>query len=178
MKKHIKQIFFVISGLAIAAIFFTLTKLDIASAAKKDGKKFRDWTVTCSYADQENKKLETCALTQQIDIVQDEKKQRAALFHIGYYGPKKELRLVAILPLGVSLEAGTSIVSSKKFIAPGKYVTCLASGCQSVAYVSEEDLKILLSNEESSMACMNLEGNQITFPLSTKGLKEGLNFIR
>jgi hypothetical protein len=35
-----------------------------------------------------------------------------------------------------------------------------------------------LSNQDNAVAFMNLEGNQITLPLSTKGLEEGLKYIK
>jgi len=120
-----------------------------------------------------------CLLNQQINVTQEDKTQQpVALFQIGYFGPKQELKLIQTLPLGVRIEAGTSIISSKKLIAPGKYTTCIAGGCQAVVPISNADLKALLSNSENVVAFMNLEGKQLSLPISIKGLEEGLSYIK
>ena len=169
---------FVLIGLSVATIIFIIAKTDNASGAKTDGKKFGDWVVSCTTADEKAKTSETCLLSQQIDLTQDDKKRPIALFQIGYFGPQKELKIVETLPLGVRLDAGTSIISSKNLVANGKYVTCLETGCQAVAVISDGDLKLILSNVENSIAFMNIEGKQLSLPLSVKGLKEGLDYIK
>lgn len=178
MKINIKQISFVIFGLVIITAIFAFSKLNIATAAKKDGKKFEDWVVACAPKNDKTKTPETCLLSQQLNLTQENKQQPIALFQIGYFGPKKELKIIQTLPLGVRLEAGTSIISSKKLIAPGKYTTCTQSGCQAVAQISNADLKTLASTKENSVAFMNLDGKQLTLPLSVKGLVEGLKYIK
>ena len=178
MKINIKQISFVILGLVVITAIFAFSKLNSATAAKKDGKKFDDWIVACTAKNDETKTPELCILTQQLNLTKEDKQQPVALFQIGYFGPKKELKIIQTLPLGVRLEAGTSIISSKKLIAPGKYQTCTQDGCQAVAVISSADLKTLTSTKENSVAFMNLNGQQITFPLSVKGLSEGLKYIK
>jgi len=179
MKTNTKQIAFVVIGLLIVSAVFTFSKLNMASAAKTDGKKFDDWMVSCKPADEKTNTPEMCLLNQQVNVTQEDKTQQPmALYQIGYFGPQKELKLIQTLPLGIRIEAGTSIISSKKLIAPGKYTTCIASGCQAVVPLSDADLKALLSNSENAVAFMNLEGKQLTLPLSIKGLEEGLNYIK
>ncbi len=178
MTKNTQKTLYAIVGLAIVAIIFVFSKQNIAIGAKTDGKKFDDWIVSCTAANSETKTPETCLINQQLDVTQDDKKQPVALFQIGYFGSKKELKIIETLPLGVRLEAGTSIINSKNLIAPGKYVTCLSTGCQSVALITENDLKLMLSNSENSVAFMNIEGKQLSLPLSIKGLKEALEYIK
>ncbi|MEM6338599.1 MAG: invasion associated locus B family protein [Pseudomonadota bacterium] len=178
MNINIKQISFVILGLVIVTAIFGLSKFNIATAAKKDGKKFDDWVVSCTPGNKETKTPEICLLTQQLNLTQDNKQQPIALFQVGCFGPKKELKMIQTLPLGVRLEAGTSIISSKKLIAPGKYTTCTQSGCQAVASISDADLKTLTSTKENSVAFMNLEGKQIAWPISIKGIDKGLKYIK
>ncbi len=173
-----KQLGFVAIGLVIVTVVFTFSKLNIASAARTDGKKFEDWLVSCSPADEKTNTPEICLLNQQINITQEDKQQPVALFQIGYFGPDKELKLIETLPLGIRIEAGTSIISSKKLIAPGKYTTCIAGGCQAVVPLSDADIKALLSNSDNVVAFMNLEGKQLTLPISIKGLEEGLRYIK
>ncbi|PCJ29785.1 MAG: hypothetical protein COA94_00045 [Rickettsiales bacterium] len=178
MKTSAKQTGFILLGLALIAMIFTLTQMSSATAAKKNGKKFGDWVVSCSPANKKTKTPAVCVLTQQINMSKDDKQQTVALFQIGYFGKKKDLKLVQTLPFGISIEAGTSIISSKKLIAPGKYTTCLASGCQAVASISKKDLKTMTSNSENAVAFMSLNGKQITFPISMKGIERGLKYIK
>ncbi|MGV2433351.1 MAG UNVERIFIED_CONTAM: invasion associated locus B family protein [Rickettsiaceae bacterium] len=46
--------------------------------------------------------------------------------------------MLQILPFGVNLQAGTSIIISKdKMISPGKFTTCQANGCFAVANLTK-----------------------------------------
>jgi invasion protein IalB len=173
-----KQIAFVILGLVLVTAIFAFSKLNSATAAKTDGKKFEDWTVSCTPKDDKNNTPEICLLNLQLNITQEDKQQPIALFQIGYFGENKELKIIQTLPLGVRLEAGTSIISSKKLIAPGKYSTCTQAGCQAVAAISDAALETLTSTEENSVVFINLEGKQLTLPLSVKGLSKGLKYIK
>ena len=178
MKINIKQVSFVVLGLVIITVLFAISRLNIATAAKKDGKQFDDWVVTCTTENENAKSPEVCLLAQQLNLNQEDKQQPLALFQIGYFGKEKELKMIQTLPLGVRLEAGTSIISSKKLIAPGKYTTCTQAGCQAVATITDADFKTLISTEENSVAFMNLEGKQLTLPISVKGLEKGLRYIK
>ena len=179
MKTNIKQVTFVLLGLVVVTAIFAFSKLNSATAAKKDGKKFDDWVVSCTPENKKTKTLELCLLSQQLNLTQEDKTQKPiALFQIGYLGSKKELKMIQTLPLGVRLEAGTSIISSKKLIAPGKYVTCTQAGCQAISLISDSDLNTLTSTKENSLAFMNLEGKQVALPISVKGLTKGLMYIK
>lgn len=114
----------------------------------------------------------------QLNITQEDKQQPIAAFQIGYFGENKDLKIIQTLPLGIRLEAGTSIISSKKLIAPGKYTICTQTGCQAVAPISDADLETLMSTQENPVVFTNLEGKQLTLPLSIKGLKAGLKYIK
>ncbi len=80
--------------------------------------------------------------------------------------------------IGIRLDSGTSIISSKKLITPGKFTVCNQSGCQSISDISEEDLKTILNTTENTVAFMNTEGKQVGIPFSIKGLSEGLKYIK
>jgi invasion protein IalB len=178
MTKNIKKIAFTLFGVAIVTVIFAISKLNIATADKENGKKFEDWSVSCVPKNEETKTPELCLLAQQVNSTKDDKQETIALYQVGYFGPKKELKLIQTLPLGVSLAAGTSIISSKNLIAPGVYTVCLAGGCKAASIISNADLKTLLSNENNMLAFMNLEGKQMNLPISVKGLKEGLEYIK
>lgn len=173
-----KKIIFIILGLVVVAAAFLFSKSNVVEATKKEGKKFDDWVVSCTPKDNNADTPQTCFLTQQIDLNQDDKKQVLAVYQIGYFGEKKELKMIQTLPLGVSVEAGTSIVASKNLIAKGKYTTCTQAGCQALASMSAEELKQFLASDDNSVAFMNVEGKQINIPISKKGLEKGLAFLR
>lgn len=175
MKKNI----FILFGLAIILGIFLMNKSN-ASSANIEGTKFDDWVVSCSKADEKTKTPRICLLSQQLQVKQDDSKEQQviAIYQLGYFGPKKELKMIQTLPLGVSISAGTSIISSKNLIAQGSYTVCSAAGCQAIAAISEKDLKAMLTTEENSVAFMNIEGKQINLPISVKGLEKGLEFIK
>ncbi len=178
MTSNVKRLAFVFLGLAIISIVFILMKHNSVEASSKNGKKFEDWTVQCNKVDDKENSQEVCLLTQQINVTQDDKQQPLALYQIGYIGPKRELKMIQMLPLGVRLDAGTSIVSSKNLIAPGKFTICNQSGCQAVADISDADLKTIVNNNENTVVFMNAESKTISMPMSIKGLEKGLNFLK
>lgn len=180
MKVNNKQITFALIGLAlITAIFALSIHFNVASAAKEDGKTFGSWKVLCQKNQQGDKK-EICLLTQTLNVVNNDSKeqQELAIFQFGYFGDKKELKMVQSLPLGVSIQAGTSLVSSQKLLAPGQYQTCINTKCNAVAAISDQDLKTILSGKDNAVAFMSYNGKNISIPLDVKGLKEGLNYIK
>lgn len=183
-----RKILFVILALAITFGAFYFAKPNVVEASKKNGKAFGSWTVSCSTpqvaedASEEDKKAAEeatfCMLTHTVLAGEEDKKQPVAAFQFGYYGENKELRMVQILPLGVSIPAGTSIVSGDKLIARGVYSTCLNSGCQAIAPISDEDLKTIIENEKNAVAILGLDGNQINIEFDSKGLDKGLQFLK
>jgi invasion protein IalB len=86
--------------------------------------------------------------------------------------------MIQTLPLGVRIEPGTSIISSKKMIAPGRYTNCTQAGCQAIARITDLDLEAMLTSTENSLVFMNKNAQQLVLPLSVKGLKKGLNYIK
>lgn len=178
MTNSFKKGIFVIVGMAVIVGAFFLSKSSIVQATKKEGKQFDDWQVSCTPKDENSDAPQICFLTQQVMIGEEDKQQLLAVYQIGYFGENKDLKMIQILPLGISVEAGTSIVSSKNMVALGRYTTCTQAGCQAIANISEEELKKILATSENSVAFMNVEGKLINIPLSNKGLEKGLAFLR
>jgi invasion protein IalB len=170
------KLIFILSGLVIIGIGFFFGKEHIVQAALKEGQKFDDWTVTCT---KDEKKKQTCLLTQQIPVTtKDDKTQIIAVYQIGYFGKDKTLKMIQIVPLGINLQTGTSIISGDKLIAPGKFVVCTAMGCQALADISDDDLNIILSNTQNFLGLMGSDGKQANISISNKGLKEGLEALK
>lgn len=182
MKINIKQTLFVLAGLVLITIIFTLSKLNTAIASKENGKKFGNWVVSCSPKDEKTKAPETCLLNQQVNISQGEGENKEespiALFQIGYFSAEKELKLIQTLPLGTSIQAGTALFNSDTLLASGRYTICLQYGCNALTVISDEVLKTLLSAKETSLVFVNSENKKMALPLSTDGLEKGLKYIK
>lgn len=207
MKNYIVKIPVTIAGLAVISLAFfpgVLNAATKASSAKAPAANasndantaaantFRDWVKSCV---KDGSGTEVCYLSQKVmaqknDAKKDEKGKKAddkkaaaqmdtiAVYQIGYIGAEKKLRMVQILPLGVNLPSGTSIVSNKKLMAPGKYSVCINTGCQAIAEISETEIAEILASSDNRVAFMNAEGKQIDLPISVNGLKEGLEAIK
>lgn len=175
MNINLKKSLFVLFGLSIIIILFLLGKQNIVEASLKDGQRFDDWTVTCN-STKDKKKI--CILTQQVSATKKDKVEVLAIYQIGYFESGEKLKMVQILPLGVNLLAGTTIFSGEKLIAPAKYEICTQIGCQAVVKISDQDLDTILSSANNFLMHINSEGEQVNWPISNKGLKEGLDALK
>ncbi|MCC8398579.1 MAG: invasion associated locus B family protein [Rickettsia endosymbiont of Labidopullus appendiculatus] len=179
MINYVKRSLFVTVGLAVIGLGLFLGNPSRVDAAVKEGQKFLDWAVNCTTAAD---KKQVCFLSQTINSTKDDKQQVLAIYQVGYFGSGKTkiLKMIQIIPPNVSIDPGTTlIISSKKLIAPGKYVNCTKDSCQALADISDNDLKtILSSNDNPSVGFMNSVGQQINLPFSTKGLEEGLKALK
>ncbi len=173
----VKRSLFVTTGLAVIGLGLFFGNPSRVDAAIKEGKKFSDWVVNCTTTAD---KKQVCFLSQTINSTKDDKQQVLAIYQVGYFGSGKtrSLKMVQIIPTDVSIAPGTSIISSKKLIAPGKYVNCTKDSCQAIVDISDNDLKIILSDGNPSVGFMSSVGQQINLPFSTKGLEEGLKALK
>jgi invasion protein IalB len=179
VKVDTKKLLFTLSCLAIITLIVLFARTYNAHASMKEGEKFGDWVVGCEKGE---KGKQICFLSQILTSQneKDEKNpQHVATFRIGYFAKSKELKMLQILPFGISLQAGTSIILGKdKLISPGKFTTCQAFGCLAVADLTKQDLESILGATEAYVGVMSLEGKQININLSTNGLKEGLEALK
>lgn len=177
MKNYFKKTLFVFVGLLFIGsgfLFGQPGKVDAAS--KKEEKKFGNWVLNCVAGD---KKKQICFLSQQVNnTTKGKEREVLAVYQVGYFGQEKELKIIEILPANIQIPVGTSIISSTKLIAPGKYVNCTAGNCQAIALISQDDLKTILSNEDNSIGIITAEGKQVNFPLFKNGLEEGLKALK
>lgn len=178
MTKCIKKSLFVTAGLAVMGLGLFFGNPSRVDAAVKEGQAFSDWVVKCTTnAD----KKRVCFLTQALNSTKDDKQQVLAVYQIGYFdsGKTRSLKMIQIVPTDVSVAPGTSIISSKKLVAPGKYINCTKDSCQAIADISDNDLKTILSSDGNPIVgFMNSVGQQINLPFSTKGLEEGLKALK
>jgi invasion protein IalB len=94
------------------------------NAAPKSGDRFGDWIYECSA----NSKEKFCVLTQ--TAVTTRENTRVMKLTLGRYGAKKELALVALVPLGIYLPAGVvgRVDDAKPFVMTVR--TCTTQGCE------------------------------------------------
>ena len=170
--KSYSKIIFVFVGLFIIGAGFVWGRDNILPKAPVNGEKFEDWVVSCIKKDDNTPEI--CFLSQQINLTQDDKTQTIASYQVGYFGNNKVLQIIQVLPLGLNVEAGTTIISAKKLIASGKFKVCLPENCQAIADLKSSDLDNIIKNSDNFVGIINAEGKQINLPISNKGLKEAL----
>jgi len=175
MQTCFKKTLFVITGLVLIGTGFFLTKTHIANASGINGKVFGDWKVSCVKNENKNN---LCFLTQQATTTKDDKLQILAVYQVGYFGKDNVLKFIQIVPLGVNLQSGTSIISGEKLLAPSKFTICTAAGCEAIGIITNDDFQTIISNNNNFLAMMGSDNKQINLPISSKGLKEGLEALK
>jgi len=185
MQSFLKKTSFVAAGLGIIGASLFFGNLDGAHAAVKEGQKFEDWVANCT-VDDKNKSI--CLISQQVSTTPkgDEKPQLVSMYQFGYFTQGKEKKLKSIITVGanINVPAGTAfIISAKdpknnKVLGYGKFISCSQGFCQSVAEISEDDLSAMLKSSVTYVGILNVEGKQVNFPFSSKGLKEGLAVLK
>lgn len=159
-------------------------------AAQKIGKTYGDWVIVTEKNEQTKK---TTTFLQQVLSSTDEKSEDKKPVQLAVYrfllSDKKELILSEVIPQGALLQPGTALFAIEKlvqgkdeqegkFIATGKYTVCQNTVCEAVAPISDQDLKTIVSSEAVYLSAVNLEGKQVNFQFSVKGLKEGIAALK
>lgn len=173
--KKLKLYSFIASAVICAGALFVLANPSVTNASNKSGKIFGDWKVVCEKP--EKAKNEICFAQQVITAKQDDKTVPVASYQFSY-DAKKNLRLAQVLPQGLLLQRGTSLIVGEKLIAPGKFTVCQNNTCIAISEISNSDLQAILAKESISVGMLNAEGKQLNLILSTKGLKEVLAEVK
>lgn len=145
----------------------------LAWAETRQQERFGDWLRECS-APQGGKTF--CALTQ---TAQDrDTGSRVMKLTLGRYGPRKELALVALLPLGIYLPAG---VQGRVDQAPPFALTlrtCVAQGCEAAIAVDPKLRWRLRAGKTLNISFVARPGAQrINLPFSLDQVWAGLKAI-
>ncbi len=177
--------FLVAAFIALAVGFFSSScvfavppkKTEISKSAQQpDAKKFADWSLNCQKVEGEKN---FCLLTQQVLSTKEDKTQETlALYQVAYFAKEDAVKIIQTFLPDINIDSGTSLVVDNKLIAKGKYVLCTAGTCQSVATISKDELQAILTSKEIAVAMINGQGKQLRYPLSPKGLKEGLAHLK
>lgn len=138
------------------------------------GKMFEDWGVEC---EAQPDKSEKCFVSQ--SHFTNPGGQRIVYFRVGYIGPKGEVMVVASLPLGIDIQAGTEI----KF-EPGPQVSltiemCDAGGCRAVATLDAAAQKALREAKKVDILMLPFGNDKVAVVnLSVKGLAAAFASLR
>lgn len=160
---HMKSALLVAASVAIA----TLTPGG-AQAAVKDGQQFGDWIARCDATGK------ICRVMQ-MQVADG----GARLFEIslGKIGPKGELGVITIVPLGVRIPPGVA------FQADGKQTNmpilqCMPNGCQAGIPLDDAGLKALEKTKNFMLGMQDASGKTVTMAISTKGLSDAIQAIK
>jgi len=187
MIQSIKKSLFVTVGLTVIGLGLFLGNPSNVDAAVKEGQKFTDWVANCAV---DANKKQVCFLTQSVNVTtkdektKEEKQQTIAVYQIGYFptdkadSKVKKLKMIQMIPNDVSITPGTLIISNKKLLSAGKYIGCNKDFCNAMTDISDGDIKTILSSEgDLFVGIINSAGQQVNYPLSAKGLKDGLKAL-
>jgi invasion protein IalB len=161
-------------------LIFLLTGNVFAAKNTKESenKKFGDWILACDK--NVNSKKDVCLLKQQIIVTKEDKKQEIlAFYQIGYFGKDNIIRMMQIFPLSdIYIPIGTMIFTDATPSSKGQYAICASSNCQALAEILPSEIESMVSAKEVKLIIMNSAMQQVAYPLSVKGLKEGLAHLK
>ena len=140
------------------------------TAAPQPTQSFGDWRLHCTEIAPGDT---ACALHQK--LVSAQTKMPVATFALARHKESRELRLTAILPLGLDIPVPITGKIGEGAAFQYKLQTCLPRGCIANVAVDEAMLTGLSSAQSFSVTFkMRAVTAPTTFTVSLKGLKEGL----
>lgn len=158
---------------ALSTAFLVAVAPALAGETKPNGDvPFGDWVLHCTKLGSGE---QACALHQKI-LAKDTKLPVAALA-LARNKDSHDLRLAAILPLGLDIPAG---VTGKVGATPLAFTiqTCVRRGCIASTRVDDKLLESLRGSDAVSVTFkMRVVTDPTTIPVSLKGLDEGLKAL-
>lgn len=143
-----------------------------AATKAAPGQSFGDWVLHCTELHGGG---QACALHQK--VMASDTRLPVAAFALARNKDSRELRLAAVLPLGLDIPAG---VSGKAGAVPLPFTvqTCIRRGCIASTTVDEKALAALRGADAFSVTFkMRIVADPTTIPVSLKGLDEGLKAL-
>jgi len=162
----------IIALLTLIVAFCVTSGLAAADGTPAADRTFGDWVLHCAKL---SGGQEACALHQKI-MARDTRLPVASIA-LARHDQSHELRLAAVLPLGLDIPAG---VAGKAGSTPLllSVQTCVRRGCIASTTVSDSLLETLRGAESLSITFkMRGVGEATTIPVSLKGLDEGLKAL-
>lgn len=136
------------------------------------GEAFGDWLLRCTKTSTGE---QACALHQR--IMAEDTRQPVAAIALARNRDSRELRLAAVLPLGLDIPAGVTGKAGAVTL-PLTVQTCVRRGCIASTAVDEKTLDALRGADGFSLTFkMRLVAEPTTIPVSLKGLEAGLKAL-
>jgi invasion protein IalB len=163
----------IIAALSAVLLMAAVPAAAVAGEAKPNGDlPFGDWVLHCTKLGSGE---QACALHQKI-LAKDTKLPVAA-FALARGKDSHELRLAAILPLGLDIPAGVTGTAGAAPL-PFTIQTCVRRGCIASTRIDDKLLETLRGSDAFSVTFkMRVVADQTTVPVSLKGLDEGLKAL-
>lgn len=146
-----------------------------ASGGSRNVQAFGDWNRLCETPEKSTTRV--CFAFQKVDYAETKAQLLQAV--VGYF--RKDVpdpMLIVTVPLGVVLGPGLEIRVPGKAPLKDGYDVCLSRGCQAVMRVDAEKMKVLTSGAEAEVVFFDAKRQQISVPLSLKGLNDAVNDLK
>ena len=160
---------------AAAVLLIGLAMGQSADAAQKKNRAFQDWAIECQ-APSGNSTSETCVASQTLNI----KENRLLEFSVGYVGAKFQPMVVALVPLGISLEAGVAFVVDQQPQISLVMKSCSNKGCLGAIELTDAQIIAMRDAKALVVGVVRIDEGQrqvVKIPLSVKGLKPALDSL-
>lgn len=144
-----------------------------AQAKPESGKIFDDWVIECENVENDQR----CYASQ--NVIVREKNKRILKISVGPIGPKGQNLLVAVLPLGVSIQAGAAYKIDDHQQVSLVIQHCIAEGCVAGAPLDADSIKALQAGKTMTIGVIPFGTPQtVTLPVSLKGLSAALSSLK
>ena len=163
----------VLASLALVIAAGAMSVAQAADTRPNGDQPFGDWVLHCTKVSSGE---QACALHQK--ILAGDTRLPVAAFALARNKDSHELRLAAVLPLGLDIPAG---VSGKAGAVPLPFTiqTCVRRGCIASTTVDDKLLEALRGTDAFNVTFkMRIVAEPTTIPVSLKGLDEGLKALQ
>ncbi|MXV43591.1 invasion associated locus B family protein [Saccharibacter sp. 17.LH.SD] len=128
---------------------------------------YHDWSLSCHV---ENEKKQ-CVVSQQAF----DSKTRQRFFSIQFRPQGEQIRGVALLPFGLDLPRGMTLITDGLPVGDiYSFTTCLPEGCVVPLDLDEGQLGGLVKSKKAALSFTSISGQVMKLPLSTNGLQQAL----
>lgn len=148
-----------------------------ATAAPKDGEKFKDWTAKCGKLSEASKQ-EVCHIFQ---VITDSKEPKNAILavEIGYLPDEKQPIAQFTLPLGVLLPPGLQLrVDESEETGRVPFTVCDPVGCKAMVRLDAEVIERFKKGIKLNILIANPEGRVATIPISLSGFTAAFDSLK
>lgn len=162
------------AGLTFAAVALLMAAFSAEALAKpENGRTFGAWTIQCAVPPG---KSEAQCVASQTQIINETK---ARLITMEVEGTKGDLNVVALLPLGIGLPAGVSMVWEEGSKTPMTLQRCVPDGCLATVTLTAAQQKAFRSNKKVLVrAALPGMPNTADITVSLEGLDAAIESLK